>query len=480
MTLAGAFYKMHSFQGKEMPSTRLEAELYDAEIIGEVPREINGALFRVGGDRFYPTLEDDVIINGDGLMSVLRFEDGHVDFKSRYVRTERLLAEREARRRLMGKYRNPYTDDPLAEVLDRDNTGNTYAHWHGGRLFALREDSHPYMVDPETLETSEETWNFQGKLESMTVCAHPKVDPVTGEWWSFGLFADRSLIEPVMALQVADKDGNLIREEKFKMPWPGLSHDFAVTREHVIFDVMPLTVDEERMKRGGDFYNYDPTKPSAWGIMPRGGTVADMRWFYLPNTFSGHIMNAFTEGDKVYVDATISPGNGFSFFPTTLGELSTIDEGIAKITRLCFDLSDDATEPTQHAVPGSVGEMPRLDLRYQMDRYRWGYFRHDRGLATLDWDNQKVDVHELPPGVVAQEPMFLPRSEDAPEGDGWVLSMVNFMAENRAEFWVLDAKNIKADPVARILLPYRQSFSFHGSFATLDQIKNRAPLGATR
>lgn len=476
MTLAGTFYKMHSFQGKQSPSTRIEASLYDAEIIGELPREINGALYRVGGDRYYPTLENDVVINGDGLFSMLRFEDGHVDFISKYVRTDRLLAEMEARRRLMGKYRNPYTDDPLAKVLDRDNTGNTYAHWNGGRLFALREDSLPFMIDPETLDTSEETWDFNGELKSMTVCAHPKVDPVTGEWWSFGLFADKTYVEPIMALQVADKDGNLIREETFKMPWPGLSHDFAVTREHVIFDVMPLTVDEERMKRGGDFYNYDPTKPSAWGIMPRNGTVADIRWFYVPNTFSGHIMNAFTEGDKVYVDATISPGNGFPFFPTTLGTMSTIDEGIARITRLEFDLSSDATEPKQYAPENTLGEMPRLDLRYQMDRYRWGYFRHDRGIATLDWDNDKVDLHELPPGVVAQEPIFVPRSEDAPEGDGYLLSMVNFMAENRAEFWVLDAKNVKADPIARVLLPYRQSFSFHGSFVPLDEIKNAKPI----
>jgi len=470
MTLAGQFYKMHSFQGKELPSTRLEASLYDAEVVGEIPREINGALYRVGGDRYYPTMEDDIIINGDGLFSMLRFEDGHADFLSKYVRTPRLMAEWEARRRLYGKYRNPYTDDPEAPQIDRDNTGNTYAHFHGGRLFSLREDSHPYMIDPETLETKEQ-WDFNGQLKSLTVCAHPKVDPVTGEWWSFGLFADKTYVEPIMALQVADKDNNLIREETFSMPWPGLSHDFAVTREHVVFNVMPLTVDEERMKHGGDFYNYDPTKPSAWGIMPRNGSVKDIRWFYLQNTFSGHIMNAFTEGDKVYVDATISPGNGFPFFPTTLGEMSTIDEGIAKITRLCFDLSDDAEAPTQHAVPGSVGEMPRLDLRYQMDRYRWGYFRHDRGIASLDWDNELVTVHELPPGVVAQEPMFVPRHEDAAEGDGWVMSMVNFMAENRAEFWILDANNIKADPVARVLLPYRQSFSFHGSFVPMDQIK---------
>jgi carotenoid cleavage dioxygenase-like enzyme len=50
--------------------------------------------------------------------------------------------------------------------------------------------------------------------------------------------------------------------------------------------------------------------------------------------------------------------------------------------------------------------------------------------------------------------------------------MVNFMPENRAEFWVLDAKNVRADPLARILLPYRQSFSFHGSFVPAELLKH--------
>ena len=74
--------------------------------------------------------------------------------------------------------------------------------------------------------------------------------------------------------------------------------------------------------------------------------------------------------------------------------------------------------------------------------------------------------------LVAQEPVFVPRAEDAPEGDGWLLSLVNIMPENRAEFWVLDAKNVRADPLARILLPYRQSFSFHGSFVPTEQLRH--------
>ena len=107
---------------------------------------------------------------------------------------------------------------------ERDNTGNTNAFNHHGRLFMLREDSRPYAVDPETLDTLE-VGRF-GNLGSSAMTAHPKIDPKTGEWWSYGVFASG---EPTTdaSLHVFDKAGSLIREEWFHTPYPGLSHDFA-------------------------------------------------------------------------------------------------------------------------------------------------------------------------------------------------------------------------------------------------------------
>ena len=57
--------------------------------------------------------------NGDGHVSAFRFANGSVDFKSRYVKTDRLMTERRARKRLWGVYRNPYTDDPSVANIDR-------------------------------------------------------------------------------------------------------------------------------------------------------------------------------------------------------------------------------------------------------------------------------------------------------------------------------------------------------------------------
>src|SRR3712207_2761636 len=104
---------------------RFEAEVYDCEVEGEVPKEINGAFYRACTDRLYPSrLPNDAVFNEDGAIDLFRFEDGHVDFRSRYVRTDRFLAERAARRSLFGLYRNKSTSDPTVQHLSM-NTANT-------------------------------------------------------------------------------------------------------------------------------------------------------------------------------------------------------------------------------------------------------------------------------------------------------------------------------------------------------------------
>jgi carotenoid cleavage dioxygenase-like enzyme len=457
------FFNIPGFFGPVKP-IRIEADVFDVEIEGEVPQELNGTFFRCGPNTFYPTREDDNIINGDGVVQKWTIVDGHVDFSCRYVRTERNVLERKARRRLFGTYRNPYTDDPgVADVTDRDNTANTNAWMHAGRLFALREDSHPTQLDPETLETIG-TWDFDGKVEAKSVTAHPKLDPVTGEWWSHGFFASGDIANHDMCLQVIDANGCLTRQEWFKGPYPGLTHDFAVTREHIIFPVMPLTADIDRIKTGGDFYAYDPNLPCCFGIMPRAGSVEDMRWFKMPHAFMGHIMNAYTEGDKVIVDCTISRGNGFEFFKDIDGQKTPKEDSIATITRLTFDLSQSSDEFTMHSpFPEAIGEMPRIDPRFSMQKHRYGFMMLSDGLARMDWETGEFTKHQLVGGN-SGEPVYVPRSPDAEEGDGFLMGVVTRHGQNRADLVILDAQNLDSEPLAVAKLPFEAPKAFHGNW----------------
>jgi carotenoid cleavage dioxygenase-like enzyme len=460
------FHPYASFGLQERRTMRFEADVFECEVEGEIPPELEGAYYRTGGDRQFPSLENDIILNGDGIASMFRFEHGHVSFRTRYVETERLKAERGARRRLYGHYRNKFTDDEsVSNLPQRDNTGNTNAFAHHGELYMLREDSRPYRMDPETLETIE-VGQFAG-LGSTALTAHPKIDPKTGEWWSYGVFA-RGEPTTDASLHVFDREGRLIREEWFHTPYPGLSHDWGVTREHLVFPIMPLVADDARLREGGAYYEYDPDLPSKWGIMPRGGSVSEMRWFDIPGLVMGHVMNAYTEGDSVILDTPVSPGNCFCFFRDKHGNLPSMPETITQITRITFDLSKPyADAVTLEPLQGALGDMPKIDDRYAMDKYRIGYFSMRdfprMGVGQIDWETRDVVVHDLE-AAAAQEPLFVPRTPDSPEGDGYILTVVDRFAEKRTDLLILDGNDVSRPALATVKLPFALPMAFHGSW----------------
>jgi Lignostilbene-alpha,beta-dioxygenase and related enzymes len=202
--------------------------------------------------------------------------------------------------------------------------------------------------------------------------------------------------------------------------------------------------------------------------MPRDGTVADLRWFPIPGIVMGHVMNAYTEGSKVIVDTPVSPGNCFCFFHDKHGNLPSMPETVTQITRIIFDLSKpDAEAVTLEAVPGALGDMPKIDDRFAMERYRIGWFAlrdfPRMGIARIDWDTRTLTSHELE-GAAAQEPLFVPRAPDSPEGDGFILTAVDRFAERRMDLLILDARDIAAPPLATVKLPFAQPMAFHGSW----------------
>jgi carotenoid cleavage dioxygenase len=51
-----------------------------------------------------------------------------------------------------------------------------------------------------------------------------------------------------------------------------------------------------------------------------------------------------------------------------------------------------------------------------------------------------------------QEPCFVPRTPDSPEGDGWIIALVDNLVTNYSDLVVLDALWLEDGPVARAKL----------------------------
>ena len=136
-------------------------------------------------------------------------------------------------------------------------------------------------------------------------------------------------------------------------------HDFAVTEEHVIFPVFPTTADRARIEAGGPHWIWEPDKDSFVGIMPRAGSVRDMRWFRGPARSAFHFMNAHTEGSRVHLDFGCSKVNPFAFIREATGLEVRPEERGSEFVRWSFDLSKRG-EHWEEYVLGPGGDMPRI------------------------------------------------------------------------------------------------------------------------
>ena len=475
------FPQTMDYAGYNAPS-RIECDVFDLVVEGEIPAEIAGAWYRSIPDPQYPPKEGwDTYLSGDGMVSLFRIENGHADFKQRYVMTERLKRDRAARRGLHGHYRNPYTDEPGFEGESR-TASNTTPIFHAGKILAAKEDDRPYLIDPNTLETLG-PWDFDGALKSQTVTAHCRIDPKTGELLFFGYEAGGMATRDV-AFCVADKDGKLVREEWFEAPFVSLIHDFQVTDEHVIFPLQPITADLERIKSGGAHWVWEPEQGSVVGIMPRDGSVKDLRWFRGPPKCFFHFLNAFTEGDKVHMDVCATNVAIFPFIQEASGLNIQPQDMVGTLERWTFDMSrnDDGWETT---VLGPGGDMPRIADKDAMTDYTVGYYQTfdprngppmiagpvGAGFNTILRLNVKtgeIRSLSLGPQTTVQEHIHI--ASKTPGHEGYLAFVADLHDQNLSEAIIIEAEHPENGPVCRIKLPLRLRTQVHGTWVEADQV----------
>lgn len=298
-------------QGSNLPC-RLEGEVADLVVLGTIPPEIDGTFYRVMTDPFMPPHPGNVPLDGDGNISALRFKEGRVDFKMRYVETERLKLERHAGKAMFGLYRNPFTHHPCVRAAV-DSTANTNVVLWADKFLALKEGGLPYQVDPHTLETIRyDPFGEQG-IKSKTFTAHPKIDPSTDELVVFGYEA-KGLATTDIVIYALDKNGRKRDEQWIKAPWCGPIHDCAITPNWLILSQWPFDANVERMKKGGHHWAWNYSRAATFIVVPRrkstrlpaGWEEGECRVYHHKNEMLIHTAGAWEseDGSTLWVETT--------------------------------------------------------------------------------------------------------------------------------------------------------------------------------
>jgi len=435
---------------------------FELTVKGEIPGALAGTLYRTGPNpQFEPRDDNHHWFAGDGMVHAFHVENGAVQYRNRYVRTPKWEAEHKAGHALFGTFGNPFTTDP--DYVGQDSgVANTNIVFHAGRLLALEEAHPPFAMEPETL-ASRGYVDYGGRFT-----AHPKFDPETGEMVFFSYSTGEMPFTNVVSYGVVDASGHLTRREDFEAPYCSMIHDFMVTKNHVLIPVLPLVGDLQRVMAGGPPFAWQPEKPAMVAVMSRAEGVASLRWFSTDRSYVFHPMNAWEADGKIYAD--VMKYERAPLFPNADG--SRGENVGAYLVRWIFDLSGATDTIREEPLDDLPGEFPRFDERFSGLGYRHGWFAAQtrtgkvefNALAHIDHATGRRSTWMLPDGDAVGEPVFVPRSAGAAEGDGWITAVAYRGADDVSELLVFEAQDLEAGPIGSALMPRRVPFGFHGNW----------------
>ena len=413
---------------------------------------------------------------GDGKVHAFYFRgDQVVDYQTKWVRTRNFHLEEEAQRALFGnkKYGSRMEIDESVRHV-RAQSANTNAIFHGGQLLALEDGNSPIALDPWTLDTIG-VHSYDERLTG-PMTAHPHVDPVDGSLISFGRMVDGPGSN-MMTHLVVNATGELVQQEKFEAPYCALLHDFAISREHVIYPLGPAILDPTRPKQGKSVLQWEGDRPSYLGVLNRAAGADSLQWIEMDTCYMWHTLNAFERGDRLFIDLV-----KYNRLPNydkqeDVRSAENPEDFAGRLVRWSVDLNNYAAGVEEEVLDDLISEFPRVDERIVGSEHRHSYFlcmldkkgesRHWDAVVHLDMETGRRQIFDPGPNSFLSEAVFAPRPGSTEEGDGFILVPVFRADESRSDIVVLGAQNISAGPQAIIKLPFRMNPTFHGNFHVL-------------
>jgi carotenoid cleavage dioxygenase len=196
-----------------------------------------------------------------------------------------------------------------------------------------------------------------------------------------------------------------------------------------------------------------------------------MRWFRLDPCYVYHGMNAYEDGDRII--AHVMQYEAPPFFSDPTGKAPDPAKTVARLHRWTFDLAAKSDEFKREKIDDLSADFPRLDERFSLNPYRHGFYAATQKkesvlgfdiLAHNDFKTGKVATYNIPTGDAFSEPVFVPRSADAPEGDGYLLATIYRRAENRSDLAIFNCATLADGPIALAELSHRVTLGFHGNW----------------
>ncbi|XP_011069678.2 probable carotenoid cleavage dioxygenase 4, chloroplastic [Sesamum indicum] len=472
----------------ELPPTPCEV------VEGSLPSCLDGVYLRNGPNPQFIPRGPYHLFDGDGMLHMIKISRGKATFCSRYVKTYKYMVECDlgyavfpsgfssfnglmasmarvglsVARVLTGQF-NP--------VVNGFGMANTSVALISGKLYALCESDLPYEIevtsDGDIRTIGRHDFDSSEPFISMT--AHPKVDPDTGETFAFRFH----VVPPFLTFFRIGSDGRKGPDVPiFSMKSTALIHDFAVTKNYAIFNDGQMVISPLELLRGRPPMRIDPVKVPRLGIIRRcAKDESGMWWIDVPGFNMSHSVNAWEEDDGETIVVVAS-------------NLSSVELALERLDLAQLTLEEirisvkDKKVITRHPLSSKVLDMPIINPAYAGKKNRYAYaavvgtpmlmvgvVKLDLSLSSDDCLDCIVASRMYEPGCTGNEPFFVPNNAAADEDDGFLVTYVHDEIAKESKFLIMDAKSPTLEIVAAVKLPRRVPTGFHGLFVSQSHLE---------
>lgn len=462
-----------------------EYKIESAHVIGKIPAELKGTLYRTGSNVEYMMEDPNRFhwFDGDGMVHAFRLNDGEASYICRWVETEGLKVERKSGKQLYngiyGRSEKPQIELP-SDAPEIKTVAGINVIRLGERLLTMHEvENHYWELDPITLETIGK-FDFNGGIKGM-LTAHPHFDHLANEW----LFCAFDNEARIFTSFTTDPDGNVISKYETRLGFSPWNHDLIFTENYFIYffgmiSFRPLSPD--RIPQGKSALFIDPDTGLDAKMLFVNRKNGEAQWMEPENSpyILGHFMNAYEENGEIIVDASITPLSGKlstfnpeDYYPFPLVPGPSAFKG-PELWRLSFSLETGEIE-TQR-IGDFNAEFCRLNEKMMGTKIRYGYVTtiHNLGpetrgfnsIAKHDYETGETQFQHLAYGydMVPGEVIYVPHPQSESEDHGWIMNIWYDPRRNTSQMIIFDAQNFDGEPLARITLDHRIPLGFHGNW----------------
>lgn len=477
MTLSNKLQKKRPWEtlmacsGVEFSSTSLEV------ISGEIPLGLRGTAYQNGagllarnGQRIRHWFD------GDGAVLGVQFSATGAAAVYRYVQTDGYQAEEKAGRFLLGGYdRTPSGSLWQQLSLPVKNSANSGLLALPDRLLALWGIGAPHALHPQTLDT----FGLESSLGLSADAPYavlPKTDPDTGEIFNFGISYGP---QAQLHLYRHSAKGELLQKAAHSLNQQPLIHDFALTRNYLIFFIPPVSLNVlpflMKRKSFSQALSWNPKKGTqvwvidrhTFSVVSRSTTDSWFQWRFgnsceddSDGTILTNVVRYPNFPDINQFLQEVLTGQTQTTAPGTLWQVR-IEPQSAKVIKMHQLLDRGCEFPT--IAPSDVGRSWRYTyLSVQRPDSING---DDLPGAIAQFDHQTGALKEVSfeENCWPSLPIYAPSPNTT--DPGWVLTVVFNGDCDRSELWIFAANHLDHGPICRLALPQIIPLGFQGIWA---------------